>query len=51
VILRAAEALDELKVPPGNKLEVLKHDRIGQPLDCFNWNDREIEYVEICDYH
>lgn len=59
VMLHAAKALDDLKVPPGNKLEALKHDRIGQHSIrvnqqwriCFNWNDGEIENVEICDYH
>ena len=57
VMLHAAMALDDLKVPPGNKLEALKHDRIGphsirvnQPWRiCFNWNDGEIENVETCD--
>lgn len=59
VMLHAAKYLDDLKVPPGNKLEALKKDRLGQHSIrinqqwrlCFNWNDGEIENVEICDYH
>jgi len=59
VMLNAAKVLDDLKVPPGNKLEALKNDRIGQHSIrvnqqwriCFSWNDGEIENVEICDYH
>ena len=59
VMLNAANALVDLKVPPGNRLEALKNDRIGQHSIrvnqqwriCFNWNDGEIENVEICDYH
>ncbi|MFT6100698.1 MAG: proteic killer suppression protein [Arenicella sp.] len=59
VMLHAAKVLDDLKVPPGNKLEALKNDRIGQHSIrvnqqwriCFNWNEGEIENVEICDYH
>lgn len=58
-MLNAAKVLDDLKVPPGNKLEALKNDRIGQHSIrvnqqwriCFSWNDGEIENVEICDYH
>lgn len=59
VMLHAAKVLDDLKVPPGNKLEALKNDRVGQHSIrvnqqwriCFSWNDGEIENVEICDYH
>lgn len=59
VMLHAATKLDDLKVPPGNKLEALKNDRAGQHSIrvnqqwriCFNWNNGEIENVEICDYH
>ncbi len=59
VMLHAAKNLKDLEVPPGNKLESLKHDRAGQHSIrinrqwriCFNWNKGDIENVEICDYH
>ena len=59
VMLHAAMILDDLRMPPGNKLEVLKGDRIGQHSIrinqqwriCFNWDDGEVQNVEICDYH
>ena len=59
VMLHAAKVLDDLKMPPGNRLEALKNDRIGQHSIrvnqqwriCFNWNDGEVQNVEICDYH
>lgn len=55
----AAEALDELRVPPGNRLEPLKGDRVGQYSIrindqwriCFVWTDAGPEEVEIVDYH
>ena len=59
VMLHAAKVLDDLKVPPGNRLEALKKDRAGQHSIrinqqwriCFTWNNGEAENVEICDYH
>ena len=50
---------DDLRVPPGNRLEALKGDRKGQHSIrindkyriCFLWTDRGIEDVEILDYH
>ena len=59
VILDAAEALEDLRVPPGNSLEALKRDRKGQWSIrinskwriCFKWRDGHAEDVEICDYH
>jgi proteic killer suppression protein len=58
-ILNAALELDNLKVPPGNKLEVLKKDRKGQHSIrvndqyrvCFVWRDNNAHDVEIVDYH
>ena len=58
-LLHAAKVLDDLKMPPGNKLEALKKDRLGQYSIrinqqwriCFNWSNGEVENVEICDYH
>ncbi|MBX3093007.1 MAG: type II toxin-antitoxin system RelE/ParE family toxin [Cryobacterium sp.] len=57
--LGAAESLDDLRVPPGNRLEALKGDRAGQHSIrindqwriCFVWTDAGPEEVEIVDYH
>lgn len=51
--------LDDLKVPPGNKLESLKGDRKGQHnirindqwRICFIWKGNNAHRVEIVDYH
>ncbi len=51
--------LDDLKVPPGNRLEALKGRRLGQFSIrindqwrvCFRWTDAGAEDVEIVDYH
>jgi proteic killer suppression protein len=58
-ILNAAVALDNLRVPPGNRLEALKKDRKGQHgirindqyRICFRWLDGDAHDVEIVDYH
>ncbi|MED5799780.1 type II toxin-antitoxin system RelE/ParE family toxin [Gordonia sp. Z-3] len=55
----SAESLDDLRVPPGNRLEALKGDRAGQHSIrnndqrriCFVWADTVPEEVEIGDYH
>ena len=57
--LDIAARLDDLRVPPGNRLEVLKGDRTGQHSIrvndqfrvCFRWTDAGAEDVEIVDYH
>lgn len=57
--INAAIVLDDLRVPPGNRLEALRGDRHGQHSIrindqyriCFKWNDQEAEAVEIVDYH
>jgi len=57
--LNAAAALDFLRVPPGNRLELLKGNRAGQYSIrindqfrvCFRWTGRDAEDVEIVDYH
>ena len=57
--LEAAEGLDDLRVPPGNRLEALKGDRAGQYSIrindqwrvCFRWTKGGAEEVEITDYH
>ena len=59
VAVDAAEALDDLRVPPGNRLEKLKGDRAGehsirvndQWRICFQWKDGDAYGVEIVDYH
>jgi proteic killer suppression protein len=58
-ILNAAVVLDNLKVPPGNQLEALRGDRMGQHSIrindqyrvCFVWRDGNALEVEIVDYH
>lgn len=58
-LLNAAVNLDNLKVPPGNRLEALKGDRKGQHSIrindqyriCFLWRDNAAHDVEIVDYH
>ena len=57
--LDAAQTLDFLKAPPGNRLEALKGDRKGQHSMrindqwrlCFRFNNSEAFDVEIADYH
>ena len=57
--LDSAEMIDDLRVPPGNRLEALKGDRLGQYSIrindqwriCFEWDDGEACNVEIVDYH
>ncbi len=52
-------SLDDLSVPPGNRLEALKADRSGQYSIrinnqyrvCFIWNETDASEVEIVDYH
>ena len=59
VLLDAAESLDDLRVPPGNRLEKLAGVRAGQHSIrindqwriCFRWRDGHAEVVEIVDYH
>jgi proteic killer suppression protein len=58
-ILDAAEQLDDLRVPPGNRLEKLSGDREGeysirindQWRICFRWSAGDAYEVEIADYH
>ncbi|MDD5559742.1 type II toxin-antitoxin system RelE/ParE family toxin [Candidatus Methylomirabilis sp.] len=59
LVLDAAEALDDLRIPPGNRLEKLLGDRVGQYSIrindqwriCFRWRDDDAYDVEITDYH
>ncbi len=58
-MLNAAGALNDLGVPPGNRLERLRGDREGQHSIrindqyrlCFVWRDGNAYEVEITDYH
>lgn len=58
-ILNSAAVLDDLRSPPGNRLEALKGDRHGQHSIrindqwriCFVWKDGGADDVEIVDYH
>ena len=57
--LEIASRLEDLRVPPGNRLEALKGDRAGQYSIrindqfrlCFRWKDSGAEDLEIVDYH
>jgi toxin HigB-1 len=59
VMLDAAETLNDLRVPPGNRLEALRGDRVGQHSIrinqqwriCFTWTDAGPQDVQIVDYH
>ncbi len=58
-ILDAAEQLEDLRIPPGNRLEKLSGDREGQHSIrindrwriCFQWREGNAYAVEIVDYH
>jgi proteic killer suppression protein len=57
--LEIASRLDDLRIPPGNRLEALRGDRAGQHSIrindqyrlCFRWSDGDAEDVELVDYH
>lgn len=57
--LNIALSLEDIKVPPGNRLEALKGDRNGQHSIrindqyrvCFTWTQEGASEVEIVDYH
>jgi proteic killer suppression protein len=58
-MLNRAETLQDLRVPPANRLERLVGDRVGQYSIrindqwriCFGWKDGDATDVEIVDYH
>ena len=58
-MLNRAEDLNDLRVPPGNRLEALKGKRKGQHSIrindqwriCFLWQDKDVFDVEITNYH
>ena len=59
LIVNAASQLEDLRVPPGNRLEILHGDREGQHSIrindqfrvCFVWRNGNAYEVEIVDYH
>ena len=58
-LLNQARVLDDLRAPPGNRLEALKGERKGQYSIrvndqwriCFSWGEGDPANVEIVDYH
>jgi len=58
-MLNNAQTLDDLRIPPANRLEQLRGERADQYSIrinrqwriCFHWNDGHAENVEIVDYH
>ena len=58
-MLNNASRVDELRIPPANRLEKLSGNREGQWSIrindqwrvCFEWREGNAERVEICDYH
>jgi len=58
-MLAAAALIEDLRVPPGNRLELLRGDRSGQWSIringqwriCFGWENGDACDVEICDHH
>ena len=59
MIINNASTLNDLRVPPGNRLEALSGDREGQHSIrindqwrvCFVWDGGDARQVEIVDYH
>ncbi|GAA1201817.1 type II toxin-antitoxin system RelE/ParE family toxin [Brevibacterium paucivorans] len=58
-LIHAAKNLADLRIPPGNRLERLVGDRLGQYSIrvnaqwrlCFIWREGGVENVELVDYH
>lgn len=58
-MLNNAATLEDLRIPPANRLEALKGDRKGQHSIlindqwrvCFRWKDGDAHDVQIVDYH
>lgn len=59
LIIDAATTINDLRVPPGNRLEQLTGDRNGQHSIrvndqyrlCFTWDDNAADNIELTDYH
>jgi proteic killer suppression protein len=58
-MLNRSATVDDLRVPPGNRLELLSGDRAGQYSIrinaqwrlCFRWTGHDAQNVELIDYH
>ena len=58
-MLNSAQSLQDLRVPPANRLEALKGDRLGEHSIrinkrwriCFRWGDGHVHDVSVVDYH
>ena len=58
-MLNNARRIDDLRIPPNNRLEALSGNRAGQYSIrindqwriCFVWLDGHADHVEVCDYH
>jgi proteic killer suppression protein len=58
-MLNQARTLDDMRIPPANRLETMKGNRAGQHSIrindqwhiCFRWTPAGAEHVEITDYH
>jgi proteic killer suppression protein len=58
-MINNAQNINDLRIPPSNRLEKLTGDRAGQYSIrindqwriCFVWKDNNADYVEITDYH
>jgi len=59
VMLDSAQRIEDLRIPPANRLEKLVGDREGQYSIrvnrqfriCFIWNEGQVAEVEVVDYH
>lgn len=59
ILIEAARSINDLRTPPGNRLEQLKDDRAGQYSlrvndqwrICFTWRDGRAFDLELVDYH
>ena len=59
IALNVADGLQDLRIPPGNRLEKLSGNRDGQysirindqRRICFKWVEGEVDNIEIVDYH
>ena len=58
-LIDAVNRIEELRIPPGNRLELLTGNRVGQWSIrineqwriCFSWEDGHASDVEVVDYH
>ena len=59
ILINAAQSINDLRVPPGNRLEKLTGNRAGQYSIrindqwrlCFTWSTGDASNVELVDYH